>query len=114
MASILSVVYVRARDISPIWDVATQALFYLTPILYPIQLVVDRAGETASQLLMVNPLAAIVQQARHAIVGPDQPSAAEAIGGGPRLLVPLAIIATTFALGIWLFNRMAPRIAEDL
>lgn len=110
----LAALYVRARDLSPIWDVTTQALFYLTPILYPIQLVVDRAGETAAQLLMVNPLAAIVQQARHAIVGDSQPSAAEAIGGAPRLILPALLIAAAFAGGVWLFTRAAAQTAEEL
>jgi ABC-2 type transport system permease protein len=114
VASILSALYVRARDLAPIWDVATQALFYLTPVLFPIQLVITRSSETVAHLLMLNPLAALIQQARHAIVGPSQPTAAAAIGGAPRLLIPLAIVLVTFALGIWVFQRMAPRIAEEL
>lgn len=114
VAAILSAAYVRARDLNPIWDVTTQALFYLTPVLYPIQLVIDRSSETVANLLMLNPLAALIQQARHAIVGSSQPSAAEAIGGAPRLLIPLAVIFLTFAFGIWLFSRMAPKVAEEL
>lgn len=114
VAAILSALYVRARDLNPIWDVTTQALFYLTPVLYPIQLVIDRSSENVANLLMLNPLAALIQEARHAIVGPTQPSAAAAIGGAPRLLIPLGIIVATFVFGIWLFSRMAPRIAEEL
>lgn len=114
VASILSALYVRARDLNPIWEVTTQALFYLTPVLYPIQLVVERSSETAAHLLMLNPLAALIQQARHAIIGSSQPTAAAAIGGAPRLLIPLAIVFGTFAFGIWLFSRMAPQIAEEL
>ncbi len=32
---ILSVLYVRFRDILPIWDVSSQVLFYASPIIYP-------------------------------------------------------------------------------
>ncbi len=32
----LSVIYVRFRDLAIIWTVATQILFYATPILYPV------------------------------------------------------------------------------
>jgi ABC-2 type transport system permease protein len=110
----LAALYVRARDMNPIWEVSTQALFYLTPIIYPIQLVVDRAGENVAQLLMINPLAAIVQQARHAIVGSSQPSAAEAIGGGTRLLIPIGITLAIGAIGCWLFARLASGTVEDL
>jgi ABC-2 type transport system permease protein len=114
VSAILSALYVRARDLNPIWDVTTQALFYLTPVLYPIQLVVERSSETVAHLLMLNPLATLIQEARHAIVGPTQPSAAEAIGGAPMLLIPLGIVLATFVVGIWLFSRMAPKIAEEL
>lgn len=110
----LAALYVRARDLSPIWDVTTQALFYLTPIIYPIQLVVTRAGEGAANLLMINPLAAIVQQARHAIVGSSQPTAAEAIGGTARLLIPLGITFAIAGIGCWLFIRWAADTVEDL
>jgi ABC-2 type transport system permease protein len=110
----LAAVYVRARDMSPIWEVSTQALFYLTPIIYPIQIVVTRAGDGVAQLLMVNPLGAIVQQARHAIVGSSQPSAAEAIGGGARLLIPIGITLAIGVLGCWLFARLASGTAEEL
>ena len=36
------------------------------------------------------------------------------IGGAVRLLIPLGIIFGTFVLGLWFFNREAPRIAENL
>jgi len=110
----LAALYVRARDVNPIWEVATQALFYVTPIIYPIQLVVTRAGEGAAHLLMINPLAAIVQQARHAIVGSSQPSAAAAIGGGTRLLIPIGITVAIAVIGCWLFARWAADTVEDL
>jgi ABC-2 type transport system permease protein len=110
---VLSVLYVPARDVKPIWEVASQALFYLTPVLYPISLVAER-NEKLAHLAMCNPMAAIIQQSRHAMVDPSQPSAAAAIGGAPRLLIPFAILVGTFLFGVWLFNRMAPRIAEGL
>jgi ABC-2 type transport system permease protein len=110
----LAALYVRARDVNPIWDVTTQALFYLTPIIYPIQLVVEKAGSGAANLLMVNPLAAIVQQARHAIVGPSQPTAASAIGGELRLLIPIGITLAIMVGGCWLFARWAVDTVEDL
>ena len=40
-------------------------------------------------LIMCSPLAVIVQQTRHAIIDPTAPNAAEAIGGGARLLIPI-------------------------
>lgn len=113
VSTILSVLFVPARDVKPIWEVGSQALFYFTPILYPISLVAEES-EFLAHVAMCNPLAAIVQQSRHALIDPSEPSAAAAIGGDVRLLIPLGLIFATFAFGLWLFNRMAPRIAEEL
>ena len=63
---------------------------------------------------MCNPLAVIVQQARHAIVDPSAPSAAEAIGGAQYLLIPFAITVIVCVLGYVIFDRSAPHIAEEL
>ena len=68
-------------------------------------------------ILMCNPIAAIITQKRKALTGEGNaynPSAAYAIGGAVRLLIPFAIVCFVFALGVWFFNREAPRIAENL
>ena len=111
---LLSALYVRFRDVEPIWEVMLQVFFYASPILYPIELVEERGGEAVVQAMMLNPLTAILQQIRHAVIDPDAMSAAEAAGGWAWLLIPAAIIVGLFALGFWVFNREAPRIAEEL
>ena len=113
IALLLSVLYVRFRDIKPIWQVVLQALFYATPILYPVEVIMGRYPD-ALKFVMCNPLAAINQQVRYAVIDPAAPSAAAAIGGFGRLIVPLAIIAALFVAGLVCFARMAPRIAEEL
>jgi ABC-2 type transport system permease protein len=45
---------------------------------------------------------------------PDAPGPAAAAGGRVWLLAPLAIFAAICVLAVWLFNREAPRIAEEL
>ena len=113
IALLLSVLYVRFRDIKPVWQVVMQAMFYATPILYPIEVVRQHYPE-AVPYAMCNPLAAINQQIRYAVLDPTAPSAGEAIGGIWRLAIPLAIIAVTFVAGLVCFVRMAPTIAEEL
>jgi ABC-2 type transport system permease protein len=110
---LLSALYVFLRDIKPIWEVFSRALFYATPVIWPFELAAERS-EGLAQLLMCNPLAAIIQQMRHAVIDAGAPSAAEAIGGAPRLLVPAAILLAVCAAGFMVFNRLAPRIAEEL
>ena len=111
---LLSALYVRFRDAEPIWEVMLQVFFYASPILYPIELVEEKGGEDVAQAMMLNPLTAILQQIRHALIDPNAMSAAEAAGGWEWLLIPAGIVVGLFALGFWVFNREAPRIAEEL
>ncbi|MEX1141145.1 MAG: ABC transporter permease [Thermoleophilaceae bacterium] len=110
LAMTLSVLYVRFRDIQPIWDVLLQILFYASPILY----VVGKLPDSVAREALANPLAAIMTQARHAVLDPAAPSAAEAIGAGWRLVIPLGVALLAVAFGLWLFRRETPRIAENL
>jgi ABC-2 type transport system permease protein len=64
--------------------------------------------------MMLNPLACILEQMRHAVIDPNAPSAAAAAGGAVRLLIPAALVGLVAWVGFWYFNREAPRIAEDL
>jgi ABC-2 type transport system permease protein len=107
---LLSALYVRYRDVEPIWEVGLQMLFYASPILY----VASKYPDSVENLAMANPIAAIVTEARHVLIDPSAPTAAETIGGTVWLLVPLAVIALVAALGFWVFTREAPRIAEEL
>jgi ABC-2 type transport system permease protein len=112
LAMLLSALYVRYRDIKPIWEVVLQLLFYATPVIYAIETI--GVGERLRQLLMCNPLATLLQQYRHAVIDPTAPSAAEAAGGAVWLLVPSALIVAAFVVGSRVFDRAAPRIAEEL
>jgi ABC-2 type transport system permease protein len=51
---------------------------------------------------------------RHAVIDSSAPDLVDALGGAVRLLIPMAIIVGAFALGLWMFNRESPRIAEHL
>jgi len=114
VSMLLSVLYVRYRDVEPIWDVVLQAMFYASPIFYTATLVRDKAGEDVLRLMMCNPFGAIIQQARHAIVDPSHESAVTAMGGATWILIPTVIIIIVTVLAYRVFDRAAPRIAEDL
>jgi ABC-2 type transport system permease protein len=107
---LLSVLFVRYRDMKPIWEVALQMLFWGTPIIYTIEYVPERF----QKLIMLSPLAVAIQQGRHWLVPGSTESAAAAIGGAWRLLAPLAISAAVIALSVWLFRRREARLAEEL
>ena len=107
---LVSALYVRYRDVEPIWEVALQMLFYASPIIY----VASTYPDSVENVAMANPIAAIATQARHVLIDPEAPTAAETIGGTVWLLVPLFVIVAVSVLGFWVFTREAPRIAEEL
>jgi ABC-2 type transport system permease protein len=91
-----------------------QVLLYGTPILYPLG---EKGIENPSieHLLMINPLGVIFEQVRVWVLAePQAPTAAEAAGGALHLLPAVAIYLGVCAFAVWIFNREAPRIAEDL
>ena len=112
----LSAMFVKFRDIQPIWEVFSQILFYASPLIIPAETV--RKELLHHQLLwhiyLLNPLVTVFQQFRHAMVNHATLSAGQLLGGWIYLLEPLAIVAAILAIGFWVFNRAAPHIAEDL
>ncbi|MEX2447408.1 MAG: ABC transporter permease [Solirubrobacterales bacterium] len=110
MSMLLSVMFVRFRDVLIIWAVAAQVLFYATPILYPIEIV----PESYQQWLFVNPLAVIFEQIRVWVLDPSAPTAVDVVGGVAGLIPATAIFVGVCVLAVWAFNREAPRIAENL
>ena len=114
VSMLLSALYVYFRDMQPIWEVLTQVLFYTSPVIVPVTTVQQRLSPALVRLYMINPLATVLQQFRHAMINPATPSAASLLGGGARLLIPVGIVAVVFVLGLVVFNRTAPYVAENL
>ena len=107
---IVSSLYPRFRDMSIIWAVFATVLFYGSPLLYPIEVVPD----TLRDFLLINPLTPLFELARVWVIDPGAPGPVEAAGGIDGLVAPIAIYAAVCVLAVWVFNREAPRIAEQL
>jgi ABC-2 type transport system permease protein len=110
VAMLLSSLYVRFRDVQPIWFVLSTVLFYGSPVLYAI----DTVPARAQRYLLFNPIAMLLEQARRWIVDPSARGCVDAIGGWEWAMVPLGIFIGLCGLGLWVFNREAPVIAERL
>jgi ABC-2 type transport system permease protein len=111
-AMILSALYVRFRDVKPMWEVFSQALYFGTPVIYAVESIEHRVHFL--HLVMSNPLAVILVQFRHAVIDIDAPTAVQAAGGWAWMSIPIVIFLGTIAVGLWYFDREAPRIAEEL
>jgi ABC-2 type transport system permease protein len=119
VAMLLSALFVRFRDISPIWEVFSQILFYASPVILPAEAVRSELGHGHLDHILyhvytLNPLVTIFQQFRHAMINGATLSAGQIMGSWLALLEPIALVVIIFVLGFWVFNREAPHIAEDL
>jgi ABC-2 type transport system permease protein len=108
VAMILSALNPRFRDTGIIWSVAVTALFYATPVLYPIEIV----SGTLRDVIALNPLTPLFDLARKWVIDPDAPW--PIASGSLSLAVPAVTFAAVCAFAVWIFRREAPRIAEEL
>ena len=106
----LGALYVRYRDIQPIWEVVSQMLFYASPVLYVSTFV----PEAYQRPYHANPIAAVFCEMRHAVIDPVAPTIWEAIGGVGRAFIPLGITFVVLVVGLLVFRREAPLVAENL
>jgi ABC-2 type transport system permease protein len=114
VAMILSALYPRYRDVKQIWAVFGTVLFYGSPVLYPASLVFDAGFQIQ---LLLNPLAPLLEQANIWVLDPDGPeglSVVDAAGSIWGWLGPGFVLVGLCAFAFWIFNRQAPRIAEEL
>jgi ABC-2 type transport system permease protein len=115
ISMLLSALFVRYRDIAPIWGVISQALYFASPVFIVIDNVLVH-GRTTTRYYLFNPIGVILQQARHWMIGGPGGglSPATLMGGKVWLIVPAGIAALICVAGLWVFAREAPRIAEEL
>lgn len=105
----LSALFVRYRDISYIWEVIVQAAFYGTPIIYPLSLVPLKA----QKLLILNPVAQVIQDMRHVLVTP-QSVVLGSLWRSSMWLVPIGIsLVVAIAGGIY-FRGRSKFFAEEV
>lgn len=109
----LSALYVRFRDVKPIWEVIAQVMFYGTPVIYTIEFVQEKS-ETLAQVMMCNPVATILQQMRHSVIDPASPSAVDVLGSWWYLMIPMGLVVAMTAFAFFSMRSLAPRLAEEL
>jgi len=113
IAFLLSALYVRFRDINYIWELMVQVGFYATPIVYPITLVIA-ASPLAAQLMLLSPIAQIIQDARWAIISVDTPTLESVYGNPLMYLVPLGFVAVIAIFSTLYFKKRSPGFAEEI
>lgn len=115
LALFLSTLFVRFRDISHIWDVVLQVLFYSMPIIYPLTLVADVRlfGIEAQKLMMLNPLAQTIQDIRHNLISPETvPTTWSTVGNLWVAIIPVVLTIVIFIVGLVFFAKNSKKFAE--
>ena len=106
LAFALAAVYVKYRDVSHIWEVFLQALFYATPILYPITMVIDNASLWIAKLLMINPVAQIIQDALYSSISHDTVTTSGFIDNPFYVAIPYLIVAAALVFATLYFQKI--------
>jgi ABC-2 type transport system permease protein len=107
----LAAAYVKYRDISYIWEVFIQAGFYLTPILYPLTVITN---VTFQKLLLLNPMAQAIQDARNVVITKETITIAEVFQTSAARVIPLVISVMALVIGVLYFRRESKYFAENL
>lgn len=114
LAFLLSAAYVKYRDFSHLWDVVLQALFYGTPIIYPLQMVMAFSTQ-AAQILMLSPIAVIFQNARAQMVGSENVVTAGQLFDNPIFIfIPYVIIVLVVIYSVVYFKKSQSKFAERI
>ena len=100
---LLASVHVFFRDTAQILGLVFNAWFYLTPIVYPLEMVPERYRA----LIAANPLTHLVELYRQAFLGP---SLALPAGVGWLALFAAALLGA----GLLLFRRLRPAFVDEI
>jgi ABC-type polysaccharide/polyol phosphate export permease len=108
----LSVLNVYFRDVKHFVNIALQMLFYSVPIVYPATLVPEHSDILGIDvpvrfLYNLNPLARFIEAFRNVLYDLRFPRLATF-----AYIVVWAVVM--LALGMWVFGRLEPRLAEEV
>ncbi len=112
VAFFLAALNVKLRDIGYLWEVFMQAAFYATPVLYPLQMVFTQS-ETAARVLMLNPVAQIIQDARYVLVTHDTLTVWKLFHDW-KLIIPFIIVVGMLVLAATYFKKNSKTFAEEI
>lgn len=113
LAFFLSAFYVKFRDINYLWEVGLQGAFYATPILYPLSLVIQQS-EAAAKVLMLSPMAQMIQDARYLLITPETTTGYILFQGYWYFYIPYIIVIVTIIGSSIYFKKSSKSFAEKV
>lgn len=113
---LLGAINVKYRDVTSIWDVMIQALFYAVPVIYPLTMVIDSAssfGLVAARIIMLNPIAQVIQDVRYCLITNASITSWE-LWEMPWALMPMLIVVVLLIVAAFFFRSKSKRFAEEV
>lgn len=113
IAFALAALYIKFRDIGHIWEVLIQGLFYATPIIYPLSMVMQHS-ESAVKILLLSPIAQIIQDARYNAISHGVTTTWSYMEGQLVAFTPLVIVAVVVIFATYYFKKNQKYFAENV
>lgn len=113
IAFLLSALNVKHRDTGHIWEIIMQAAFYATPIIYPMAVVLQKS-DFAAKLLMLNPVAQAIQDARYVLVTNQSVTPSQLSTNPLYIAAPFLIVAVVLVAGSLYFKKHSKYFAEQI
>lgn len=110
VAFFLSALYVKFRDVTYIWEVVTQGAFYATPILYPLSAI----PIAAAKILILSPVAQIIQDSRYVMVTKQAETISTLYGSHWFRLIPIFLTMLTAIFAARYFRNNSKSFAENV
>ena len=113
IAFLLGSINVKYRDITSIWDVLVQALFYAVPIIYPISMVAE-TNALAAKIILLNPIAQAIQDIRYNLITTETITTWNFLNNPLIITVPIIIVLILLILGSLVFRQKSKFFAEEV
>ena len=110
---LLGAINVKYRDITSIWDVLIQALFYAVPIIYPITMVAA-TSPLAAKIILLNPIAQTIQDIRYLLITNETITTWGYIEDSFLRFIPILVVIIILIWGSWYFRKKSKRFAEEI
>ena len=113
IAFLLGSINVKYRDITSIWEVLIQALFYAVPIIYPIVMVAS-TSQIAAKIILLNPISQTIQDIRFGLITHETITTWNYLDNFFLALIPLVITVSLLIIGALVFRRKSKFFAEEV
>ena len=113
VAFFLGSINVKYRDITSIWDVLVQAMFYAVPIIYPVSMVAS-SSVLAAKVILLNPISQAIQDIRFNLITTESITTWNFLNNPILMIAPILICVVVLIIGAVVFRKKSKFFAEEV